>query len=268
MILHQIFLSSANILILLMIQVGSSFTNNRNRSGVLQCFSVHRRLYGRILVHVQWTGTVAPAGRVMCENHMTVAWLNRQLICSESVVVRTLVERQREYIVEYIITAVLLEYCFTVWSIEPVSNTLLHDLNVEIGTTTESRVYRTLSWWRERCVWWHVEFVGDTLNPLVTREIRLVTTRGVRLVTRGDRDLVPARPSTRWTWVDSRFVRESLYVYRVACCRGRRPTFLKDTLLRRICYHYSFSFVISLVILIFNVSCSNFRCLFSLKFVP
>ena len=53
----------------------------------------------------------------------------------------------------------LLEYRFTVWSIKPVMNTLLHDLNVEIGMTTESRVYRTLSWWHERSVWWHVEFV-------------------------------------------------------------------------------------------------------------
>jgi len=86
-------------------------------------------------------------------------WKIMQLICSESVVIRTLVERQREYIVVYYNSS-LLEYRFTVWSIKPVTNTsLVHDLNVEIGTTTESRVYRTLSWWRERFDWWRrVEF--------------------------------------------------------------------------------------------------------------
>jgi len=174
---------------------------------------------------------------VMCENHMTAAWLNRQLIRSESMLVRTLVERQREYIVEYIITAVC-------WNIV---------LRLVDETGDEYIVTRFERW--NRNDYWELSLQNVESE---TREIRLVMTRGVRLVTRGDRDLVPARPSIRWTSVDSRFVWELLYAYRVACCRDRRLTLLKDTLLRRIFYYYSFSFVISLAILISNVSSPNF----------
>ena len=66
-------------------------------SWVVAVFFCTPFVYGRIRVHVQWTGTVAPVGP--CDNHMIVAWLSRQLICSESVVSRILVEREGEYIV-------------------------------------------------------------------------------------------------------------------------------------------------------------------------
>ena len=80
--------------------------------------------------------------------------------------------------------------------------------------------------WRERSLttrkfdwWWHERPFDNTK---------------VRPVTRGDRGLVHARPSTRWTLgrVDSRFVWE--FVYRVAYWRDRRPTSLKDIFWRRI----------------------------------
>jgi len=69
------------------------------------------------------------------------------------------------------------------------------------------------------------------------------------MVTREDCDLVPARLSTRelrstvrltvrLTTRELTFVRE--FAYRVACYRDRRPTSLKDTLLRRIYFYYSF----------------------------
>jgi len=214
----------------------------------LQCFSVHVRLYGRILVHVQWTGSVAPVGRVMCEN----IWPSRDWIVSWSAVTAWWSERLlnvKESASYY--HSSLLEYRFTVWSIKPVTNTSLHDLNVEIGTTTESRVYRTLSWCR-------VELAGDARDP--TGDDTWSST--------GDTWRPRPRPSPSFYPVN--LGRQSLrsgllLVYRVACCRDGRPTSLKDTLLRRICFYYSFSFVISLVILISNVSSSNFRCLFSLN---
>jgi len=144
----------------------------------------------------------------------------------------------------------LLEYRFTVWSIKPVMNTLLHDLNVEIGMTTESRVYRTLSWWHERSVWWHVESVGDTWNSS------------------GDTWRPRPRPSPSFYPVN--LGRQSL--------RSGVTTRLQSRLLswqttdlpegQVIEAHLLLLFVLfcnSLVILISSVSSSNFRCLFSLN---
>jgi len=148
------------------------------------------------------------------KTHMTVAWLNRQLIRSESVVVRTLVERQREYIV--------LSQHFAGISFYGL-----------VDKTCDEYIVTRFEHWNRNDYW-----ESSLQNLLVTREIRLVTTCGVRLVTRGDRDLAPAHPFTRWTWVDSRFVREFAYI--VACYRDRRPTFLKDTLLGRICLLFVF----------------------------
>ena len=132
-----------------------------------------------------------------CDNHMIVAWLSRQLICSESVVSRILVEREGEYIVVSQQFAGIKNFVSRFGRKNRRQIHRLHDLNVKIGTDSrgsQGRVYR-------RCV-------GTRKVRLVSRGTcewreRPFDDTGVRPVTRGDRDLVPARPTTRWTWVIS-----------------------------------------------------------------
>jgi len=115
---------------------------------------------------------------------------------------------------------------------------------------------------RERFIWSHVE-------PAGTREVRLMFVwnlcvtweildeTGVWPVTQGDRDLVPARPSTRWTLgrVDSRFVWE--FIYRIACWRDRRSTSLKDMFWGVYLFLLFVYFVISVVVLISKIMFSS-----------
>jgi len=147
-----------------------------------------------------------PACGRPCDDHVIVAWLSRQLICSESVVFRILVERRGDYIVVSQQFAAIKK--------------TFHGLVVKTGIDargSRGRVYRRCRVYG-RC-WVYRRRVGDvrgssgeTLNPLererfvwcrvlVTREF--IDDTGVWPVTQEDRDLVPARPSTRWTWVES-----------------------------------------------------------------
>ena len=137
----------------------------------------------------------------------------------------------------------LLEYRFTVWSIKPVTNTSLHDLNVEIGTATKSRVYRTLSWWHVEFVWWRVESTADTWGSF--DDAWSSTGETWRPRPRSSPSFYPVN-------LGRQSLRSGLYAYRVACYRDRRPTSLKDTLLRRIFVSIIRLFCNSLVILISN----------------
>ena len=79
----------------------------------------------------------------------------------------------------------------------------------------------------------------------------------------GDRDLVPARPSTRWTWVESTVGSFGEFIYRIACWRDRRSTSMKDMFWGVYLFLLFVYFVISVVVLISKVfSSSKFRCLF------
>ena len=139
-----------------------------------------------------------------CDHHMTVAWLSRQLIRSESVVSRRLLN-VKENTSYYHSSLLELRSSFhslviktggkytvyTIWTLK--SEPTLVVVEVESTDVVEST---DIVLERERFVWCRV-------NLLVTRET--VWWHGSSPVTRGDRDLVPARPSTRWTWVDSPF---------------------------------------------------------------
>jgi len=129
-------------------------------------------------------------------------------------------------------------------------------VDVEPAGTREVHRGSCGAWWcRERSLttqfdWWCRERLFDSARD--------------QPVAREDRNLVPVCPSTRRTLgrVDSHFVWE--FVYRVACRRDRRPTFLKDFLKAYNCF------------LLFVCFCnfrnnfdfckifppSNFRCLF------
>jgi len=236
----------------------------RSRSGFLYTFCV----YSRILVHVQWTGTVEPAGCRPCYNHVTGAWLSRQLICCGSVLSRMLVERQWVYTVvsqqlagiertfNGFVVKTGIDACDSrgqvygrcwVYERRVYGRSSLRTLSLRTLSSLQTSSLRTLSslqtWvldvWRNVEPAWTREVRRGSCGAWWRRERSFDDRRSTggdvrdRLTTR-EFDLVPVCSSTRWTLgrVDSRFVLE--FVYRVACWCDRRPTSLKDTFLRRI----------------------------------
>jgi len=111
---------------------------------------------------------------------MIVAWLSRQLICSESAVSRILVERQGEYIVISQQFAGIKNFVSRFDRKNRRQIHRLHDLNVKIGTDargSRGRVYRRCAGkrevrlvscgtcaWRET-VWRHGSSTGDSRRP-------------------------------------------------------------------------------------------------------
>ena len=186
------------------------------------------------------------------DHHVIVAWLSRQLICSESVVFRILVERRGDYIIVSQQFAGIKKTC--------------HGLVVKTGIDargSRGRVYRRRVYGRCR-VWRDVE-------PAGTREVRLVFVWNLCVTwetvwrhgssTGGSRRPWPC-PSPSFYPVNFGSSRQSVR-YRVACWRDRRSTSLKDTFWGVYLFLLFVYFVISVVILISNgFSSSNFRCLF------
>ena len=123
------------------------------------------------IVHVRWTGTVAPAGVgpcAACDRHMSVAWLSSQLICSEKRALQnaswTSMRLHRSN------TAVC-------WNWGNVLRFGRKNRNQRLWKSLSLRTssLRTLSSFERRWTCWRRErFVWRDVVPAGTREVRLV----------------------------------------------------------------------------------------------